>query len=247
MLLRKIQFNPTYLDKYILNDCKIYDRKTMNMNKYFLEGKIEHINSDGVVIIHPSGVGKTEKVPTLVRPVESSKSIIQQSGNSENYSRINLAENNQVSVKQRTETENNNISDRANNNFIKSKFGIERDVSLGAANGRVEPSEIICIEGPTLVKPSVVKPTVKDYEELQLYEQVLYDKRKFSEYTKEAIVKEHRIVSLFKRSALTPFFIKMNKLVFEFSMGLAINALLYTADYIDTRATDNDKVILNII
>jgi hypothetical protein len=230
MSFLKVQFNVANLDAYIVNDCRIFDKETMNLDEYFLHGriveKVEHV-------VAPNQVGKTENVSIILRPIEKKKTI-QQVNSSNNYSIINLPERNSPNNSKNEKNE----KDLANNNYLKSKTNIENANSLYI----LEDKDIK--DNSTHYIKEKIQPTSKDFDELSIHEELLYDKRPFNVYVKDAIIKEHRIINIiFKRSLLHPFFIKMNKLTFELSMGLAINALLYTADYIDKRATANDKVI----
>jgi hypothetical protein len=259
MALRKIRLNVTKIDKYIQKECKIFDKKTMKLGEYFLNNKIIKYGDHSSQIVEENhqpgeiGVAIYKQATAIEKP-----KLISQVNTSNNYSKINLADNivdsnaNQPVIELKISQNADEIA--ANNNFLKSNFNTSNrpensimpvieekennndsnnsDANLNKASPKSENSEII-----------IKEPTNRDYESLNLKERMIYDKRTFKHFLIESIIEEHRIINIILESSiLHPFYIKLNKLVFELSMGLAINALMYTADYIDTRATANDKV-----
>jgi hypothetical protein len=259
MALHSVQVDMSQLNKYIKNDCKIFDKGTMNMSEYFLNNKIVLIeapdssqpNGDEIV---PVGV----VINKQQQPIEESKSFQTDMSNN-NYSKLILADNiiesNKDTELNKLETNNDIVSDLKNKfTVIKPENYLTKVVEVKSfehakamsiniqANEKEDKSENIEINN--LI---IEEPTVKDYDELTRHEQLMYDRRSFSTYLKEGIINEHRIINiLFKKTLFHPFYIKVNKLIFELSMGLALNALMYTANYIDQRATANDKVKLCI-
>jgi hypothetical protein len=252
MALHSVQVNIPQLNQFINNDCRIFEKGSMDMAEYFLNNKIVRIealnpNQPNVDQIIPVGVAVNKQQQL----VERSKSIIQPNTSHENYSRLNLADN---VIETNKDIELNSLESVNNlpaNNFLKSKLSNKPENSMmkvieeknpddEKADEKEDDEDKDNIDRNNL---SIEEPTAKDYSELSRHEQLIYDKRSFGAYLKEAVINEHRIISiLFKKTLFHPLFIKVNKLIFELSMGLAINALMYTANYIDKRATANDKV-----
>jgi hypothetical protein len=226
-----------HVDKYVQNDCQRFDGEKMKKEEYFLHGKVvykdnEH-NQDS-----PANVGKTDGVVVTNKSnPQRSKSIAP--GSNHNHSKIILQEN-EFSHKTNREHEYreiNLVSYYVDGGDMDGKSKI----SQNNVSDRVYQSECV-------VTQEIIEPTVKDYEDLSINEQLLFDKRPFSIYVKDIIFEEHRVINIvLKKSILVPLYIKINELVFEFSMSLAINALLFSADYIDKRATANDKVLFSLI
>jgi hypothetical protein len=235
-----------FIDTYIQNDCKRFDKETMKMDEYFLNGKIE--GKEPELENHPQHVGKTEGIQQSKSPQKSVKSSPKKSPRkstqkspqksktgrqSMNYSRIILAEN-EFSEKTDKDSENNIIG---LNKVEESEFDKRIQSSVVYVDSRHN------LSNRNTELATAIIPTNEDYEELTTAEQLIYDKREFAIYLKDVIFEEHRIINIVLKKSITyPLFIKLNELIFEISMGLAINALLYSADYIDKRATANDKV-----
>jgi hypothetical protein len=267
MFFQNINPNMSKLNKYIQNDCRIFDKDTMKLDEYFLNKKI--VKKENPVVLenangnpNPVGVALSK-----LNRVYRSKSIAQVNINiSENYSKIILADNNNIANSNCANLSQQDLQSKrdlesqeeglivANNNFMKSKLNTtinlvlieekdykidnkEEDNSYNNKNNEI--AEIDKKES------TIEEITEKDYKELTIQELLIYDKRAFKTYLKESIIKEHRIINIiFKRTIFQPLHIKLNKLIFELSIGLALNAIMYTANYIDKRATANDKVTL---
>jgi hypothetical protein len=64
----------------------------------------------------------------------------------------------------------------------------------------------------------------------------MFDNRSTIHHLRDSLIIEHSFVSiLLKKSLKDPLFIRVLKLEFGLSMQFAINAMLYTDDYIDKR------------
>jgi hypothetical protein len=227
MSVHQVSFDISKLNNYIQNDCKVFDRETMNLGEYFLNGKIVKLSQNQEM---PANVGKTDYV-VITKPVEKRRSIFEQDDGLNNYTKIILADNVMGSVISGEENPDNSMI--VKNNYLKSSHVYDK----------APPHKEESVASIELEAVKLIEPTCHDYDELTPKEQLIYDNRVFVKYLKTEIVEEHRIINIvFKSSLLHPFFTKINKLVFELSSGLAINALIYTADYIDKRATANDKV-----
>jgi hypothetical protein len=264
MLFQKINLNMSKLNKYIQNDCRIFEKDTMKLDEYFLNKKIVNIESPEIIENANGDPNPVGVALSKVNRVFRSKSIAQFNINiSENYSKIILADNNvansnyanlsQQEIQSKRDLESQEDGLMANNNFMKSKlnttinlvqimeekgYRIDNKEEDNSSNNK--NNEIVEIDKKEL---TIEEITEKDYKELTIQELLIYDKRSFKTYLKESIIKEHRIINIiFKRTIFQPLHIKLNKLVFELSIGLALNAIMYTANYIDKRATANDKV-----
>jgi hypothetical protein len=247
----------------VQNDCQIFNRETMKLDEYFLNNKIiskdEGVNEQVIEINNPNSVGKTDHLKHKLS--EKSKSVAKQNNTANNYSKIILRENmyelksyegipdievrNSVvesSADEETEKKHFHYRSKSQHSKAKNKSILHIVETKGKGESMNENMQE-SIGNKSASTVCIKEPTSKDYEELTINERMLYDKRSFSHFLKESIMEEHRIINiLFKKTLFIPLFIKTNELVFEISMGLAVNALLFTADYIDKRATANDKV-----
>jgi hypothetical protein len=85
--------------------------------------------------------------------------------------------------------------------------------------------------------------THNDYESLSIKESIRYDNRDFKTFLIDQIKQQQRIISLiYKVSLMDPFFLRINKLVFELSMSFAMSAIVFSDTYIDERAVSDDRV-----
>lgn len=80
--------------------------------------------------------------------------------------------------------------------------------------------------------------TLRDYEELSPSLAVKYEKRKFSTLLWDFLQEEQMIIwVLFKKSIFNPLWVRIVYLVFNLSIAFALNAIFFSDDYIDQRAT----------
>jgi hypothetical protein len=79
--------------------------------------------------------------------------------------------------------------------------------------------------------------TIADYESLEPIDLLKFDKRTSFEFLKDLLVLDHALLTfLFKRSFKDPFFLRLIKLTFSLSLQFGINAMLFTDQYIESRA-----------
>jgi hypothetical protein len=86
------------------------------------------------------------------------------------------------------------------------------------------------------------KITIKDYKQLTIYELALYDRRKFWILYWDLLIEDHILLNvIFKRSIMDPLWIRLIYLVFNLSIMFALNALFFSDDLIDIRATIDES------
>jgi hypothetical protein len=86
--------------------------------------------------------------------------------------------------------------------------------------------------------------TMKDYDALTLQERLKYDKRTFLTYLKDCLCSRNVFISLFfKHSLVDPIYARVAKLVFNLSLILGINALMFTESLIESISLRTNKVI----
>jgi hypothetical protein len=87
-----------------------------------------------------------------------------------------------------------------------------------------------------------VKITFQDYKSLKVNE-YHYDRRSFSVYFKDEILTHHRLLSVvFNTSLMDPLYIRLHRIIFEFSLTFALSAILFSDSYIDSRASNSSNV-----
>jgi hypothetical protein len=95
--------------------------------------------------------------------------------------------------------------------------------------------------------------TIKDYQELTIYELAFYDKRTFWLLYWDLLMEDHILLNvIFKRSIMDPLWIRLIYIVFNLSIMFALNALFFSDDLIDIRATVDEtqrvrKLFLKIL
>lgn len=79
--------------------------------------------------------------------------------------------------------------------------------------------------------------TIKDYDQLNPYEAVLYDKRGFFEMFYHKLKQEHAIFNLlFYESVMEPLWLRLTYFYFYLSLIFCLNAFFFNDEYIDARA-----------
>jgi hypothetical protein len=207
--------------KIIHYDCKSY-KPNLSKEDYFINQKIDNSASQ---IVNPLpvqvGARMFENRSALERGTESHAFT---SNNSPQ--KLNLKEN---VVENDLQQSHSNIQSKdhsvAVNNFIEDDISSKKD-SLEEKDKKIS-----------------VSITMQDYHSLTLKESIKFDKRTFKAYLADNIIENHKIINLiFKKSLLHPLFIRINELIFDLSLTFAINALLFSDNYIDARANDPHKV-----
>jgi hypothetical protein len=85
--------------------------------------------------------------------------------------------------------------------------------------------------------------SLADYQALGFINSCKYDKRTHFQFFKDRLILKHTVISLiFKRSLKDPLAIRLQKLIFSISMQFAINAMMYSDSYIDSRLNNSSSV-----
>jgi hypothetical protein len=215
----------------------------MNKENYFIHGKIDNLKE----------AAPSNNNTILVSPVVGAKTPLGNNANQlKSSSEIELI--NEDSLQQKLRLKENKVDE---SNDIESQVKPEPDFSdiresknIGV-NNFIEKEEVGTRRGSqNQFKKNDIKAniTIEDYHSLTLSESIKYDKRTFMTYLFDNIIEEHRLLSLiFKRSLFDPVFIRINELIFELSLSFSMNALLFSDQYVDARASSPNKVSLNII
>lgn len=78
--------------------------------------------------------------------------------------------------------------------------------------------------------------TAKDYEELNPYEAIIYDRRSFLTLFFDRLIEENILMNLFFcDSLMQPLWIRLGFFYFNLSLTFAFNAFFFSDDYIDAR------------
>lgn len=89
--------------------------------------------------------------------------------------------------------------------------------------------------------------TLKDYDELNPYEAMIYDKRSFAVLFFDHLKKENILFNLlFNYSVIEPLWIRIIMFYFQLSLMFASSAFFFSDDYIDARASlpENQRVFI---
>ena len=78
---------------------------------------------------------------------------------------------------------------------------------------------------------------LKDYDELNPYDAIIYDKRSFIDLFLDILKQENVLFNLFfYDSILNPLWIRFIFFYFNLSLNFALSAFFFSDDYIDSRA-----------
>jgi hypothetical protein len=204
--------------KIIYNDCRFFDKESMVVKKYF---KRNASNNETQKVVNNNKL--------FTRNVQNPQPV----GGSEDQNILNLnVKTNDADI---LFTNKNNEERIAQHNNYLEEMNDKANIS---ENNNENEAEVKCDE-----IDYNIPITIGDYEQLGPIDIIQYDKRSFWKYLTDKLIMDHTIVSLiFKRSLFDPFYIRILKLVFQVSLQFYANALLFTDDYIDARALDQEKV-----
>jgi len=80
--------------------------------------------------------------------------------------------------------------------------------------------------------------TIKDLNSINEEDKLKFDKRTFCEYFKDALLGYHQILSLCTtKSLMEPISLRISHLYFSIALNMYFNAVFYSDDYIEKRAT----------
>jgi hypothetical protein len=216
-------FYKTDIEEIIKQDCLVFDRKKVTQDEYFL---------------------KADKTTTQIEPLKVPEEDLNTSRNfkAENdeanlnnpdilklKENINNSEN--ITIENKTDliTALNNNNEAVCNNYIE-----------------LNPSqEVQTITETNKTKNTFHQVTMRDYESLILNERLTYDNRTLFTYLKDIIVRYNLVISLFyKNSIADPSYIRVAKLFFLANLIFTTNSILFTEDYIELRANNDNRVSL---
>ena len=157
---------------------------------------------------------------------------------SDYYRDLTSAKNNNSSFCSSNYSSRKLIDKRLNNNdSIKDSNTIKRSNSIiQVENQENNPHESKETKIITEVDDTKIFP-VKDYEQLSLTDQLIYDKRGFGRYFLEKLLPDHIIINIFfLNSLLTPRSLRIVRCICALSFALGFNAMLFIDDDIKKRA-----------
>jgi hypothetical protein len=82
----------------------------------------------------------------------------------------------------------------------------------------------------------------KDYEKLESWDIIRYDRRGFFRFLWDSLLQEHPAINLaFRKSLLEPIFLRIVSIVTLINLTFAFNAIFFTDDYIEKRADSSEE------
>lgn len=149
------------------------------------------------------------------------------------------------------------LNENKMNNFVISHSGVNKtdihiiqekvrmdlhpNLKFSPSHSRMDDSSFLVTKKKILNDPNH-QTTEKDYKSLQSGDYLIYDDRPFWRYFFSCLLDEHPLLStFFKKSLLEPAFIRVLLLIFNISLTISLNALLFIDSYIDIRADNPDK------
>jgi hypothetical protein len=91
-----------------------------------------------------------------------------------------------------------------------------------------------------------VEPTIDDLKQLTPYDALTLDKTPFFQMVSDALIDEHALICLlFKKSLLDSAWQRVMNFFLNMHLIFAINALLFSDDYIDSRSDVDASVTVN--
>lgn len=89
-------------------------------------------------------------------------------------------------------------------------------------------------ENSKMVVSYSIQPTVRDLDSLTYDDQIIFDKRKFSQYYKDYLMISQEIIhTFFYKSLKKPAFIRAMLLLTSQSLNFALNAIFYSDSVIE--------------
>jgi hypothetical protein len=210
-----------YLDKIIRQDCVIFEPNKVTLDKYFFrdspfqmnksseEQKNKVTEDDGDVNTY-----RNLKTDNVERRATCDPLTLKQ-----NLDKMESVEHHRVDG----EFDDNKkvVEVHIYNNFVDRK-NMTQEITID--NKGVYENELKASDGKPTINHEI---TLMDYESLPFHEMLHYDKRSFTRYLLDNLVRQTIVCSIFlKHSYLDPVYIRIAKLIFSISMIFGLNALL---------------------
>jgi hypothetical protein len=250
------------LDTVLYNDCEFYDKKIFTPEEYFNKPGVANIPGQppqtGKVLNSPKGRRSNNENRPLTEISHASKddhskdNVLVLNDNKHNTeSNVEIVKNpillnnynlNQVSNVMMT-FNSQNSHNKSNRSEINGKDGNDHsspDLIMG--KHCEDPDEEIKLKRAIVLNDKNHRITLKDYEKLSLDEIIKYDNRGFFTFMKDHILDGHILLSIFKKSLVEPIYIRVILLVYIISMSFAFNAICFSDDYINSRASEPERV-----
>jgi hypothetical protein len=222
-------------------DCKNFDQVTMDKEHYFTKGLVKLLNNSpgnaGVTQVinkSPPNVGKNPSrfIKSYAYDQSPTRKVINSPSPSPIVPKLILNENDFKIDLECAEVGQADVVIVVSPRTVQNNY-------IQEADDQISEIRVITEEKPSCVP---VRVTLQDYRSLNIKE-LHYDKRSFWNYFRDEIIVHHRLLSIFfKTSLLNPIHLRVNKLIFEFSMTFALSAILFNDTYIDNRAKDSQNV-----
>jgi hypothetical protein len=210
-------YNKTDIEETIKQDCLIFDRKKVTQDEYFLKA------DKTTTQIEPLKVPEEDLNTSRNFKVENDETNVNNPDVLKLKENINNSEN--ITIENKT-AHNNNNNEAILNNYM-----------------GLNPSQEVQTVTETNKTKNTHQITMRDYESLTLNERLTYDNRTLFTYLKDIIVRYNLVVSLFyKNSIADPSYIRVAKLFFLANLIFTTNSILFTEDYIELRANNDNRV-----
>jgi hypothetical protein len=202
------------LNKYIYNDCLVYDRTTYYVEDYFNREPNRQIN-------HHYPMDQFNNFnQSKVTDKEDSNEIKGDPLNIKRFDNAPEANDKQYIMKLR----DNSVMSKsvvAKNNYLDNTLDKDKESNHQSE----EDNKAVDLNLPI---------TLKDYAFITEGERLKYDRRTFVEYIKDEIMTSHTLMSLFIKHSITDaLLLRCIKLSFMLNMILSFNAFFYTDEVID--------------
>jgi hypothetical protein len=219
-------YNKTDIEETIKQDCLIFDRKKVTPDEHFL--KADKTNAK----IEPVKVPKEDLNTSRNFKAENDEANLNNPDVLILKENINNSEN--ITIENKTDlitahNNNNNNNEAIRNNYLE-----------------LNPSqEVQTVTETKNNKNTIHQVTMRDYESLTLNERLTYDNRALTTYLKDTIIRYNLVISSFyKDSIVDPSYIRVAKLFFLANLIFTTNSILFTEDYIELRASNDNRVSL---
>lgn len=249
------------LTKILENDCEFFDKNVHKLDDYFGYNDYNiknNNNKDNLINNDFDEFQNKENEKKDLTPKSTSRQNLKLSSSdlknineegsilspnkSELYCQLNIE-----NINDKLKGESSKLS-ITNNSPIILNFDKQSIINKNNNHHQVNLNNVLLITKPSKQikskddiknssKNEVHQITLKDYTALSLKERLKYDRRSFFKYLTDHIRTEHPLISIiFKRSLLEPVFIRYSLFMYSLIMNFAINAVMFSDDYIDIRA-----------
>jgi hypothetical protein len=197
-----------FLNKIIKQDCLLFDSTKITADKYFLKERVNCNNVENENEANTSRNLKGEERVVAKRKATADPFVLK-----DNLERMEQNDDDNAIRNKGPDVHiyNTNFVVRKNTQEITTDDRFGNNGELSSTQSESSKNEI----------------TLMDYESLSFNEMLCYDKRTFTGYIGDNLIRHHVLLSIFlKHSIIDPTHIRIAKLVFSLSLIFGLNALL---------------------